>query len=87
LAFAHQFRQIAVEGDGRYARHRDRRAGGGAALGQRNVQKLGGTARVVVEHFVEIAHAIEQQDVGVLRLDAQVLLHHGGVCRSIYIIH
>src|ERR1700722_17696039 len=38
-----------------------------------------GAASVVVEHFVEIAHAIEQQDVGMLCLDAQVLLHHGGV--------
>jgi hypothetical protein len=37
--------------------------------------------------FVEIAHAIEQQHAGMLGLDAQVLLHHGGVRRIVYIIH
>ena len=79
LAFAHQLRQIAVEGNGRYARHRYRRTGGRTALGQGNVQKLGGAARVVIEHVVEIAHAVEQQDLGMLGLKAQVLLHHGGV--------
>ena len=31
---------------------------------------------VVVEQLVEIAHAVEQQHVRMLRLDAQVLLHH-----------
>ncbi len=46
---------------------------------KRDVEKLRGAARIVVEHLVEIAHAIEQQHVRVLRLDAQVLLHHGGV--------
>ncbi len=29
-----------------------------------------------MEQLVEIAHAVEQQHVGMLRLDAQVLLHH-----------
>jgi hypothetical protein len=52
---------------------------GGAALGERDVEKLRGAARVVVEHLVEIAHPVEQQDVGMLSLDAQILLHHGGV--------
>jgi len=31
---------------------------------------------VVVEQFVEIAHPVEHQDVGMFGLDAQVLLHH-----------
>ena len=40
-----------------------------------------GALRVVVEDLVEVAHPIEQQRVGVLRLDAQVLLHHRRVRR------
>ncbi len=43
----------------------------GAALGQRDIEQLRGAARIVVEHLVEIAHAIEQQHVRMLRLDAQ----------------
>jgi hypothetical protein len=44
-----------------------------------SVQEFSGAARVVEEHLVEIAHAIKQQHIGMLRLDAQVLLHHGSV--------
>jgi predicted transcriptional regulator len=44
-----------------------------------DVEQCRGAARIVKEHLVEIAHAIEQQHIGVLRLDAQVLLHHRGV--------
>ena len=33
----------------------------------------------LIEHFVKIAHAIKQQFLGVLGLDAQKLLHHGCV--------
>jgi hypothetical protein len=63
-------------------RHRDRLAGGLAARGQRDVDELRGAARVVEEELVEIAHAVEQQGGRVLRLDAQVLLHHGSVLRE-----
>ena len=38
-------------------------------------------SRVVVEQLVEVAHAVEQQHVRMLRLDAQVLLHHRRVLR------
>ncbi len=79
FALADQFRQVGIESDHRHAGHGNRRSGGGAALGERNIQERRGTAGIVVKHFVEIAHAIEQQHVGMLRLDAQVLLHHGGV--------
>ena len=37
------------------------------------------TLGVPVEHLVEIAHPVEQQHVGVLRLEGEVLLHHRGV--------
>ncbi len=63
FALAHQLCQIGIERDRRHARHGNRRAGGGAALGERDVEQLRGAARIVVEHFVEIAHAIEQQHV------------------------
>ena len=47
-----------------------------AALGQRDVQRRGGRHGVVEEHLVEIAHPVEQQRAGVLRLDLQILRHH-----------
>ena len=40
---------------------------------------MGGFFGVVEEKLVEIAHAIEQQGVRVLQLDAQILLHHRSV--------
>jgi len=83
FALAHQFRQVSIESDRRHAGHGNRRAGGGAALGECDIQELRGAAGVVVEHFVEITHAIEQQHVGMLCLDAQVLLHHGGVVGTV----
>ena len=79
LTLAHQFRQVGVERDDGHAGHGNRSAGGRAALGERDVEQLRGAARVLVEHLVEVAHAVEQQHVRVLRLDAQVLLHHRGV--------
>jgi hypothetical protein len=83
LAGAHEALQVGVERHGRHARHRDRRTRRGAALSQRDVEQGRRAARIVIEHLVEIAHAIEQQHVGVLSLDAQVLLHHGGVLGQI----
>jgi hypothetical protein len=63
----------------RHARHRNRLTGGLTARRQRDVEQARGALRVVVEQLVEIAHAIEQQHVRVLRLEAQVLLHHRGM--------
>ena len=63
-----------------HARHPDRLPGRGAAGGERDVEQARGALGVVVEQLVEIPHAVEQEDVRVLRLDAQVLLHHGRVC-------
>jgi len=52
---------------------RNRRAGGRTTLRQRNIQEFCGAARIIVEHLVEVAHAIEQQHVRMLCFDAQVL--------------
>jgi hypothetical protein len=53
---------------------------------QRDVEEARGTVRVVVEELVEIAHPIEDELVRMLRLRAEVLLHHrgvtGGRCRA-----
>ena len=87
LSLTDQFHQVGIESHRRHARHGNRGTGRGATLRERDVQQLRGTARIVVEHFVEIAHAIEQQHIGMLCLDAQVLLHHGGVCCRVLGIH
>ena len=63
----------------RHARHLHRRAARLPALRERDVEKTGSLVGVVVEELVEIAHPVEQQDVRMLALDAQVLLHHGRV--------
>ena len=80
LAQFEQAREVAVHRMHGYAGHRDRRAGGLAARGQGDIEQVRGTARVVVEKLVEIAHTVEQQLLGVLGLDAEVLLDHRGVC-------
>ena len=61
--------------------HLDRLTVGGAALGQRDVEQLCGSHCIFVKQFVKIAHAVEQQHVGMLCLDAQVLLHHRRMSR------
>ena len=55
--------------------HGDRFAGRRAARGQRDIQQPGGSAGVVVEHLVEIPHPKQQDNIRVLGLDAQILLH------------
>jgi len=82
LADAHQLGEILVDRVIRHAGHPDRRARRGAARGEGDVEQARGALRILVEQLVEIAHAVEEQHVGMLRLDAQVLLHHGGVRRD-----
>jgi hypothetical protein len=61
--------------DGVYgdAGHGDRLTGGLTASRQRDVEKAGSTARILVEQLVEIAHPEEQQLVRMAGLEAQVL--------------
>jgi predicted glycosyl hydrolase (DUF1957 family) len=49
---------------------------------KRDVEQPRRFLRVVEEQLVEVAHPVEEQDVWVLGLDAQVLLHHWRVGRS-----
>jgi len=52
-----------------------------------DVEQRGRPARVIEEQLIEIPHPIEKQDVGMLALDAQILLHHRGVLRQGDVIH
>ena len=79
LAQRDQAREIALGSVVRHAGHRDRLPARAAALGQGDVEQARGLARVVVEQLVEVAHAEEQQHVGVLRLGGEELLHQRGV--------
>ena len=81
LAQLHQLREVAIDGVIGDAGHRDRRAGRLSARGQRDVEQARGALRIVVEELVEIAHPVEEQLVRMLRLGAEVLLHHGRMCR------
>ncbi len=79
FAAPHELGEVAFDAVERHARHRDRLAGRLTACGQRDVEQPRRALRVVEEQLVKVAHAIEQQRVRVLRLQAQVLLHHGSV--------
>jgi hypothetical protein len=59
----------------RHAAHRDRRACMFASLGQRYVERARGRLGVIEKHFEEIAHAHEQQRIGVLGLQREPLRH------------
>ena len=75
-SFADQGQQIAFGGMHRHATHRDIFAQMLAAPGQRNIQRPACGNGIVKEHFVEIAHPIEQQRARIGRLDLQILRHH-----------
>jgi hypothetical protein len=60
----------------RHTRHPDRLAVGAAAPGQRDAEQTCCLFRILMEQLVKVAHAVEQQHVRVLRLDAQILAHH-----------
>ena len=72
------FDQLADVALDRLHRHAgQRRLGRGAvvARGEGEAQRAGPDVGVVVEHFVEVAHAEQQDGVAVPRLDLAVLLH------------
>ena len=75
--------QVAFQCMEGHPRHHHRLSGRLAALRQRDVQQPGGFFCVAPEQLVKVAHAVEQQGVGVLRFHGQVLRHHGRVGRKI----
>jgi len=74
-----QFGEVLFDGVVGNACHWDGFACCCAACGEGDVEQRGGFFGVVHEQFVEIPHAVKQEDVGVLRFDSEILLHHGGV--------
>ena len=82
-ARANEAGEIGFGGVIGHAGHGNVGAGGFAAGGEGNIEQLRGALGVLVEQLVEIAHAIEEQLVGVVALDAQILAHHGAVLAQI----
>ena len=78
VTLADQLFQIGLGGMNRHAAHGDVLARMFAALGQGDVQGLGRLCCIREEQLVEIPHAIEQQVVGMGRLQREILRHHGG---------
>jgi hypothetical protein len=78
-AGAHQSRQVLFRRVIGHTGHRNALAGRLAARGQRDVEQLRRTSRIVEEQLVEITHPVKEQQPGMLRLDAEVLLHDRGV--------
>ncbi|KAF5032626.1 hypothetical protein DSECCO2_615280 [anaerobic digester metagenome] len=66
-----------------HAAHGHAQVGVGVAAGEGDLQFARRRFRIVEEHFVEVAHAVEQQRIRMILLDAQVLLEHGGELRRI----
>src|SRR2546430_4378152 len=64
-----------------------RRSSTSPARGEGDVEERRSAAGIVVEQLVEIAHAVEEQHVRVLTLDAQVLLHHRRMRRAERVVH
>ena len=82
-----QLGEVAVDRVHRHAGHRDRLAGARAARGQGDVEQAMRALRVVEEELVEVAHPVEEERVGMLGLDAQVLLHHRRVADRLGGVH
>ncbi|VGP04595.1 hypothetical protein SB00610_00768 [Klebsiella quasipneumoniae subsp. similipneumoniae] len=85
LALINQFRKIVfhrVVGD---AGHGNGFARGGAAFGQRDIEQLRRAFRIVIKQLVKIPHPVKQQNVRMLRLQLEILLHHGGMAREVLI--
>ena len=74
-----QLGEVLVDRVEGHAGHLDRRAVRCAALGQRDAEQACGLLGVIKEQFVKITHPVKQQQVRIVGLDAQVLLHHGRV--------
>ena len=77
VASRDQALEIIVGGVDGHAAHGDVGAQMLAALGERDPERARGDLGVLEEQLVEIAHAIEQEAIGIGRLDLQILGDHG----------
>ena len=87
LAEPDQLGEVGVDRVHRHAGHRDRLARARAARGQGDVEQAMRALRVIEEELVEVAHPVEEERVGMLGLDAQVLLHHRRVADRLGGVH
>ncbi len=76
MALRDQALEIFVSGMDRHTAHGDVLAEMLAALGQRDAERPAGDGGILEEQLVEIAHAVEQEAIGVGRFDLQILGHH-----------
>ncbi len=74
-----EFGQVAFQGMKGHTGHDHRLARRLAAPCQRDVEQARGFFSIGKKDLIEVAHAVENQGVGVLCLDAQVLGHHRGM--------
>ena len=74
----HQLRQVGIERVIREARHWHILRRAVRALRQHNAERLSPIDSVLPIHFVEVAHAKEQNGLRMLGLNAKILLHQGG---------
>ena len=72
-------RQVGIDGMKRNACHHHRLPGRLAALGQSDVEEASRFLSIVKEQLIKITHAVKQQGILIVRLDAQILNHHGGM--------
>ena len=78
-ALAHELREIRFDRMRRHARHRNRSPVRAPARSERDVEQLRGAAGIVEEQLVEISHPVEEQGIGMVCLDAQILRDDGSV--------
>jgi len=65
-----------------HAGHLDRRTVGLAARGQGDVEQAGRFFGILEKQLVEVAHAVEEQGVGMVFFQFEVLDHHGRMARK-----
>ena len=76
VALRDQALEIFVGRMDRHAAHGNVLAEMLAALGERDAERARGDRGVLEEQLVEIAHAVEQETIGVGRFDLEILRHH-----------
>jgi len=76
MTLFYQLGQIAFCGMVWHTAHWDWVAIGLASGGESDIQNITGALGIVKKQFIEVTHAVEQNVIGVVCLDAQKLLHH-----------
>ena len=87
VALGDQACHVSLVGVERHAAHRGAFFLAAVFAGQRQFQLPRSRQRVVVEHFIEVTDAVEQNLVGMLFFDFKILLHHGRYCLLGHVSH